>query len=1109
MQGHGHRGIDVRSWGASKMRKLLFTCKASAEEAVLLTAAIRDLHRCYPGEFQTSVDTNFPAFWQNNPYGSQLKYIDETTEVIQCKLPALADRNTLAHHAIHSFIDLFNDRLGLQVRMTACAGDIRLSGDEKSWASQVAEIVGEEIPYWIVVARGDRAQPLKNWGRAKFQRVIDHFGGKIQFVQIGDVGHPRLEGVVDFRGQTDLRQLIRLMYHSQGVVCPPSVHMHLAAAVEDKLGNVGRRQCVVIAGGLESVHWSGYPQHQYIHRIGMLPCCLRGGCWKSRLIPRADGRDDFCVDVVRKTARCMMTIPASEVVQKIEACARAEQLPMLSSEQVHAADLALSLGNKMKWVSRRMEAEVFRQACEKFVPTIPPCPELFHGRGIVICAGGQYLPGAWVCIRMLRKLGCNLPVEIWHLGKEELPEEFEQLVQPFLVRAVDGLKMMEESRARQPCRELRGWLLKAFAIKHSRFEEVLLLDADNVPTVSPEFLFDSPSYARTGALFWPDIRPGLTPAVWKIFGTPYVEESEFESGQIVVHKRKCWRALCLALWYNEHGDFYYQHVHGDKDTFHFAFRKVGKPFSLIKHAVQLLPGTLCQHDFRGRRIFQHRNGLKWRLTQDNPQVPGFLYEQECRLFLDELRRKWLTPPSGCIVPDRSKKTAQAERYSAQLIQHTHEFQREGYEARRVSFNSDGSIGFGCAQFVRRWQVTDLNGMAWLELLSDQGVTCRLTPDTQGNWYGRWNYDDRGPVRLTPEWFHRHRSSSAPASLSSSRNCIYFRAPLNSYSGYGLLANQIVTDLQEMGCDFLIRAFDINETFAPIPHDVRKSIACHEHPSEWELILHPPGVCPQAGKRTVYFTMSESTKVPSHAVQSFNACECLIVPTSWNASCFLGSGVEKPIYVVPLGVNSDVFRHVPMTMEGPCIFGTAGRLESGGSRKGIDLVIDVFKKAFSANEDVRLHVKVFPDCDVAAETDPRVEIRREFLSDEQLAAWLAGLTCFVSASRGEGWGLIQHQALATGRPMIGIRFGGTAEFFTPRMGYPLEFRLEPAEGVYEDCGQWAEPDERHLLQRMREVYQDREHARCLGLNATQSVSRLTWSESSRKLRQVLQQVGMID
>ena len=55
------------------------------------------------------------------------------------------------------------------------------------------------------------------------------------------------------------------------------------------------------------------------------------------------------------------------------------------------------------------------------VATIPPYPGGFKGRGITICAGGfTYFTNAWVLIRMLRKLGCELPVQFWYYGDEEM-----------------------------------------------------------------------------------------------------------------------------------------------------------------------------------------------------------------------------------------------------------------------------------------------------------------------------------------------------------------------------------------------------------------------------------------------------------------------------------------------------------------------------------------------------------------------------------------------------------------------------------------------------------------------------------------------------------------
>ena len=70
-------------------------------------------------------------------------------------------------------------------------------------------------------------------------------------------------------------------------------------------------------------------------------------------------------------------------------------------------------------------------------------------------------------------------------------------------------------------------------------------------------------------------------------------------------------------------------IWGDKDTFRFAFHKYGRPFAMTPCPLQTLslqgmPGVMCQHDFEGNRIFQHRNMAEWDLLGENPKIPGYL-----------------------------------------------------------------------------------------------------------------------------------------------------------------------------------------------------------------------------------------------------------------------------------------------------------------------------------------------------------------------------------------------------------------------------------------------------------------------------------------------------
>jgi ADP-heptose:LPS heptosyltransferase len=53
---------------ARRMRRPILRNSQSAGDIVMLTAAVRDLHRSYPGEFVTDVRTPFPELWAHNPH---------------------------------------------------------------------------------------------------------------------------------------------------------------------------------------------------------------------------------------------------------------------------------------------------------------------------------------------------------------------------------------------------------------------------------------------------------------------------------------------------------------------------------------------------------------------------------------------------------------------------------------------------------------------------------------------------------------------------------------------------------------------------------------------------------------------------------------------------------------------------------------------------------------------------------------------------------------------------------------------------------------------------------------------------------------------------------
>ena len=291
----------------------------------MLTAAVRDLHRCHPGEFATDVRTSCPELWAHNPNLTPLSEDDPEVRIVDCHYPLIHRSNQEPRHFLDGFVEYLNELLGLRIRVTAFKGDIHISDREREWFQEVEALAGRPPRYWLFASGGKFDYTIKWWSHDRYQQVVDHFRGRILFVQVGESHHhhPPIAGAVDLRGATSHRELVRLMYHAEGALSAVSFLMHLAAAVEVKPGMPKNRPCVVIAGGREPPHFTAYPHHQFIHTVGALHCCDDGGCWKSRTRPLGDGdpKDapgELCVDPVGDLPRCMHMISADEVIRRIE-----------------------------------------------------------------------------------------------------------------------------------------------------------------------------------------------------------------------------------------------------------------------------------------------------------------------------------------------------------------------------------------------------------------------------------------------------------------------------------------------------------------------------------------------------------------------------------------------------------------------------------------------------------------------------------------------------------------------------------------------------------------------------------------------------------------------
>ena len=96
----------------------------------MLTAAVRDLHLCYPGQFVTDVRSACPELWENNPNLTALAEGDPGVELIECSYPIINHANQRPYQCLHGFIEFLNATLHLSIKPTRFKGDIHLSDQD-------------------------------------------------------------------------------------------------------------------------------------------------------------------------------------------------------------------------------------------------------------------------------------------------------------------------------------------------------------------------------------------------------------------------------------------------------------------------------------------------------------------------------------------------------------------------------------------------------------------------------------------------------------------------------------------------------------------------------------------------------------------------------------------------------------------------------------------------------------------------------------------------------------------------------------------------------------------------------------------------------------------
>jgi len=253
------------------------------------------------------------------------------------------------------------------------------------------------------------------------------------------------------------------------------------------------------------------------------------------------------------------------------------------------------------------------------------------------------------------------------------------------------------------------------------------------------------------------------------------------------------------------------------------------------------------------------------------------------------------------------------------------------------------------------------------------------------------------------------------------------------------------------------------------------------------------------KNRIIFTMWESTRIYDIFIEIVNQQKALIVPNHWNKQNFIRQGVTVPIYVVPLFVD-ECFDYVEPASKDFFVFSSA----NGDPRKRIEDVYQCFAKAFPNKKDVVLKLKVSnKDKPLPRFADSRVEATKGNLSISDLKQWYCDSDVFVSCVAAEGWGLMQHESMACGRPVIAANYAGLKEFMTEDNSFCVNYTEESSKGFWKNPGgKWSKYDEEHMIETMRYCYDNPDKVQSKGVLASKDAIKLSKQNFKKNLTHVL-------
>ncbi len=295
-----------------------------------------------------------------------------------------------------------------------------------------------------------------------------------------------------------------------------------------------------------------------------------------------------------------------------------------------------------------------------------------------------------------------------------------------------------------------------------------------------------------------------------------------------------------------------------------------------------------------------------------------------------------------------------------------------------------------------------------------------------------------------------------------------------------------------------------------------------NPDYFDAAVREIGHAKLQGKYVIACWFWELERLPETWLPVLSRVDEILAASEFIADAIAGASslpVLKAPVPLPAMPRADIGRDAFGMTSGAFVFLFTFDFNSWVERKNPQAVLDAFRQAFPlGTEPVQLIIKTsnghhHPDALRAladkVSSDPRVIVRNDVITREQLTALQASCDAYVSLHRAEGFGMGMAECMQLGKPVIATSWSGNMEFMDADSAALVRFTLvpvKPGQYPFGEGQRWAEPDATHAASLMAKLAGDPEAATQLGERGRLHVQRVLSPE--RVARQIMERVSVI-